>query len=134
MARSISAFSDAVVAGNGVRNPRRLRIPRASGTDPTKALAIAKAYAERIDLLVTDVIMPQMNGRELAGRLRVLRPDLKILYMSGYMDRDLKLNAVFLRKQFAPEWLAAAVQSVIEGHVKPIQVDDGIRSHPTVQR
>ena len=54
--------------------------------DPAKGLELASAYQGVIHLLLTDVIMPAMNGRELFQRLAVDRHDLKVLYMSGYTD------------------------------------------------
>src|SRR5713101_1880723 len=53
-------------------------------TDGEEALRIAEAHTEPIHLLLTDVIMPRLNGVELAGRLTRLRPDTKVLYMSGF--------------------------------------------------
>ncbi len=53
-------------------------------TDGEEALRIAEAHAEPIHLLLTDVVMPRLNGVELAGRLTRQRPDTKVLYMSGF--------------------------------------------------
>ena len=53
-------------------------------TDGEEALRIAEAHTEPIDLLLTDVVMPRLNGVELAGRLTRQRPDTKVLYMSGF--------------------------------------------------
>ena len=50
------------------------------------ALSLASQHEAHIDLLITDVIMPKMNGRELSETLASLRPDLKTIYMSGYTD------------------------------------------------
>jgi YesN/AraC family two-component response regulator len=51
-----------------------------------EALEVSGRHGGAIHLLVTDVVMPQMSGRELAQRLATLRPQLKVLYMSGYTD------------------------------------------------
>jgi two-component system cell cycle sensor histidine kinase/response regulator CckA len=57
----------------------------AAGT-PAEALAISEQHPERIELLLTDVVMPGMNGRQLADRIRDMRPDTRVLFMSGYTD------------------------------------------------
>jgi CheY-like chemotaxis protein len=77
------------------------------------------ATAERIDLLLTDVIMPRMNGPELADRVCLLRPGLKVLFMSGYTDRTIRLQdrlsdeAQFIQKPFTPRLLANKVREVL---------------------
>jgi CheY-like chemotaxis protein len=74
----------------------------------------------RIDLLVTDVVMPGMSGRVLAERVRLLRPDLKVLFMSGYTDdavlRDEARGATvaFLQKPFAPDVLSTTVRQILD--------------------
>ncbi|MGK2906620.1 MAG: PAS domain S-box protein [Desulfuromonadales bacterium] len=55
-----------------------------AASSPSEALALAKAHPGQIRLLITDVVMPEMNGRELADQLQCMSPDLKCLYMSGY--------------------------------------------------
>jgi CheY-like chemotaxis protein len=81
------------------------------------ALELSRAHPGRIDLLLTDVVMPRMSGRELAERLGPLRPDLSVLYMSGYTDDAvirhgvLGADTAFLQKPFTP---AALVQRVRE--------------------
>ena len=63
--------------------------------------------------------MPGMNGRELASRLGVSRPEMKVVYMSGYTDRVMSENSVldqsvtFLQKPFTPDQLTALVQRVL---------------------
>src|SRR4051794_27136861 len=57
--------------------------------DGIEALDLAENYDGEIHLLVTDVIMPHMNGPELAGKLSRLRPDMRVLYVSGYSDNDI---------------------------------------------
>jgi len=72
-----------------------------------------------IDVMVTDVIMPQMNGRELAAHLRARNPGLRLLYMSGYADsRDVRRGAdgaddQFIQKPFTPKDLLSRVHSVL---------------------
>jgi PAS domain S-box-containing protein len=86
-----------------------------------EALEFSELYRGRIDLLVTDVVMPQMNGRELARRLVKSRPEIKVLYISGYADNavwsegGLDSNGAFLQKPFSPEALARTVREVLGG-------------------
>jgi nitrogen-specific signal transduction histidine kinase/ActR/RegA family two-component response regulator len=86
---------------------------------PGQALALAREHAGRIDLVLTDVVMPEMNGRDLAGRLQVLHPDLKVLYMSGYTADViahrgiLETGVQFLQKPFAKRELAIKVREAL---------------------
>ena len=85
-----------------------------------EALAVAQQVPERIHLLLTDVVMPQMSGRELALRLGDLRPDVSVLYMSGYTDDAIVHHGVldeetaFLQKPFTRESLASAIRTVLD--------------------
>ncbi len=85
-----------------------------------EALRLFKAGAERIDMVVTDVAMPGMGGRELARRLRAEAPELPILFISGYTGDDvverglLAAGAPFLSKPFTPDALAAAVRRLLD--------------------
>src|SRR5262249_25167789 len=83
------------------------------------ALRIAEAHSGTIHLVVTDVVMPHMSGRDLAQRLGNLRRDTKVLYMSGYTDhavvhRDLTPGTEFLQKPFTPDVFARAVRHVLD--------------------
>jgi PAS domain S-box-containing protein len=75
----------------------------------------------KIDLLVTDVVMPQLGGRELAARLRESRPDIKILYVSGYTNVGALLDGAgeggsfFLAKPYSPLALARKVREILDG-------------------
>ncbi len=86
-----------------------------------EALELSNRHAGPIHLLVTDVVMPQMSGRELAQRLATLRPDLKVLYMSGYTDDAIVRHGVlasgiaFLSKPFTPDALALKVRELLDG-------------------
>jgi len=86
-----------------------------------EALTIEKAQPGEIHLLLTDVILPGMNGKALSERLRALRPKLKIIFMSGYPDDVIsprgvmERDVVYLLKPFSPESLAAKVREVLEG-------------------
>lgn len=87
----------------------------------SEALLICERYEGPIPLLLTDVVMPGMGGRELAERLRPLRPEMKVLYMSGYADNAifhhtmLGPDAAFLEKPFTPELLTRKVRAVLDG-------------------
>ncbi len=85
-----------------------------------QALRAAEAYAGRIDLVVTDVVMPVMGGRELVERLGRARPATRVLYMSGYTDGDVVRRGLmhaqrsFVQKPFAPDDLARRVREVLD--------------------
>lgn len=84
-----------------------------------EALKMADEYSGRIDLLLTDVIMPQMNGHELAALLVARRPGLKVLYVSGYSDNDIGHHGVLdaevelLEKPFSPLTLAQKIREML---------------------
>ena len=90
----------------------------AAGT-PADALRIADSYTWTIDLLVTDVVLPEMNGRDLASRLGVARPGLKCLFVSGYAANVIAHRGVldegvfFLQKPYSLDALAAKVREAL---------------------
>jgi CheY-like chemotaxis protein len=85
--------------------------------DGAEALQVAAGYVEPIALLVTDVIMPKVNGLVLAERLSRERPGIRVLYISGYVEKAMLLkkvpDAVLLQKPFTPDALAATVRQVL---------------------
>jgi hypothetical protein len=89
-------------------------------SDPLDAQRISAQYRGRIQLLITDVVMPKVSGRELASRISQLRPNMKILYMSGYTDGAvlnsgiLENEVAFLQKPFSPDALTGKVREVLE--------------------
>lgn len=89
----------------------------------SKALRLAGAHAGPIHLLITDVVMPEMGGRELVERLARVRPDLRVLYLSGYTDDAVVRHGVlhaevaFLQKPFTLAALTTKVREVLEGGV-----------------
>jgi two-component system cell cycle sensor histidine kinase/response regulator CckA len=90
----------------------------ATGRD---GVQLATQHAGPIDLLVTDVVMPEMGGRELAQRLTALQPGLKVLYLSGYTDDMivrhgvLEAGVAFLQKPFTPDTLLRKIREVLDG-------------------
>jgi DNA-binding NtrC family response regulator len=84
--------------------------------DGDEAMHMWDRYQETIDLIVTDVVMPKMSGKELVERLRLLKPEVKVIYMSGYQSIGKKLNSnsVFLQKPFRPNELSQAVREILE--------------------
>ena len=88
--------------------------------DGADALRIGAQHPGRIELVITDVVMPHMGGRHVAERLQILRPETKILYMSGYTDDTVlrhgvaKAGAAFLQKPFTADALTRKVQEALE--------------------
>jgi len=85
----------------------------------TEALALLDAGSTRVDAVVSDVVMPGMGGRELVGRLRLRRPDLPVLFLSGYTGDEVSdevrghPHQGFLQKPFSPDALAAALEELL---------------------
>jgi two-component system cell cycle sensor histidine kinase/response regulator CckA len=85
-----------------------------------EALLACERREGSLPLMITDVVMPQMSGRELADRLHVLRPEMKVLYMSGYTDDAIVRHGLlsptvfFLQKPFTPSVLAQKVRQVLD--------------------
>ncbi len=90
-----------------------------------EALLLCQQYKDTIHLMVTDVVMPRISGPELAKRLVVIHPEMKVLYMSGYADSAivhhgvLKEGVNFIQKPFTIEGLAKKVREVLDKDPKP---------------
>jgi CheY-like chemotaxis protein len=88
--------------------------------DGNEAIVVAQSFNGPIRLMLTDVIMPGMNGRELADRMVVIRPDTKVVFMSGYTDRIMSPDGVldssvaYLQKPFTSEQLERKIREVLE--------------------
>ncbi len=78
------------------------------------ALEVAERHRGRIDLLLSDVVMPRIGGPELAQRLSCQFPELRVLLVSGYTEHDVRADAAFLRKPFTPASLESAVRRVLD--------------------
>ena len=91
-----------------------------SAKDGLEAIPLEENYAGRIDLLITDVVMPGMSGRELAQHVTSARPDTKVLFISGYTDDAVLRHGVtdpgtaFLQKPFALEDLLQRVRALLD--------------------
>jgi len=87
---------------------------------PEKALSLVKDYPNKIQLLVTDVVMPLMNGKELSDKLLESHPDLKVLFMTGYSSEIISNQGIlqdgvnFMQKPFALESLSRKVREVLD--------------------
>lgn len=87
---------------------------------PDQALSIAKEYPEKIDLLLTDVVMPGMNGRELSARILSIREGIKVLFISGYTANVIAQHGVldegvhFIHKPFTMSDLAVKVRETLD--------------------
>jgi CheY-like chemotaxis protein len=95
------------------------KVLEADGADAARS--ICRNHLSGIDLMLTDVVMPKVNGRELAGELQSQYPDMKVVYMSGYTD-DVILpygirsgEIAFIEKPFTPKTLSLKLQEVLNG-------------------
>jgi CheY-like chemotaxis protein len=102
-----------------------------AASHPDEALSLCAQHSQPIDLLVTDVVMPGMGGRDLAASLAASRPGLRVLYVSGYMDDAIAHHGVldpgiaFLPKPFTATTLAHRVRKVLDQSWTIIASDRG---------
>jgi PAS domain S-box-containing protein len=91
-----------------------------AASDPLAALRVVERHGGTIHLLLTDVVMPGLSGRELADRLTAQRPGIRVLFMSGYpgdavvQHGTLPSGSAFLQKPFSPDGLARKVRDVLD--------------------
>ena len=87
-----------------------------------EAIEQVQAHPDPIHLMITDVVMPKMSGRELADHLNDIHPETRVLYMSGYTDTAIVQHGVlepdiyFIQKPFKPSDLTFKVRAVLDGH------------------
>ena len=85
-----------------------------------EAFRVSEEYKDSIDLMVTDIVMPKISGHQLAQKMEENRPEMKILYVSGYVDKGgpssdrLPTGTSFLRKPLTPENLTQKIRDVFE--------------------
>jgi CheY-like chemotaxis protein len=88
--------------------------------DGLEAMKMAEDLRDRIDLLVTDVVMPHMSGRQLAEKLKAVLPQLKVLFVSGYTDQafahfgDLTQGDGFLQKPFTAAGIIRRISEILQ--------------------
>jgi CheY-like chemotaxis protein len=101
-----------------------------SAADPDEALAVSGRHGDRIALLITDVVMPRMNGRELADRLVETNPSMKVLFMSGYTADEALRAAVrsgrsaFLQKPFFLSELSSKLRELLDNGKPGLQKEE----------
>ena len=90
---------------------------------PSEALRLSSEHPEPILLVLTDLLMPEMNGYELAEQLRAVRPEAKVLFMSGYTDQIILKNTgretgggPLLRKPFTQRKLITKIEEMLDGN------------------
>jgi len=92
-----------------------------TASGPTRALEIAKEQGSNIDLLITDVVMPELNGRDLANRIQVHCPNVKMMFMSGYTANVIAHHGIldtgvnFIQKPFSKKDILTNVRKVLDG-------------------
>jgi CheY-like chemotaxis protein len=113
---------DPSVRSYGVRCLRELGYTVLESSTGADALAIAAEYGDRIDLLVSDVVMPGMQGLEVAQRMVTLRPDIRVVLCSGYAEQATQadfssIGLRYLAKPYSRQALGRAVALALDGSV-----------------
>ena len=125
------------LAANVLREQGYVVLEAANGEE---ALRLIQEQPEtEIHLLLTDVVMPQMGGRELSDRLKTVRPDIKVLFTSGYPDdaivhhRVLDRGVAFLQKPFTLDTFAGKIREVLEASPAELVWETGLAAKPTLK-
>ena len=95
-----------------------------AAADGEEALTISRQYAGTIDMLITDVVMPRLDGLSLVAEIRKHRPDLRVLVISGKTSAELRVDKVavpYLRKPFVPSVLRAKVREMLQAPPNHVQ-------------
>ena len=104
----------------GITMLRRLGYNVMAAATPGEAIKMAQTHGPTFDLMITDVIMPEMNGRDLAARIKEVSPDIKLLFMSGYtadviVNRGVLEEGIhFIQKPFSLTEVAARIREVLD--------------------
>ena len=102
------------------------RVVEASGADEAISIIETSHNGTTVDLVLTDVIMPGMSGNDMSKQLLAMKPDLPVLYMSGYTDDAIVQHGVlepginFIQKPFSPDALALKVREVLDAKPQPL--------------
>lgn len=108
-----------------VRTLRKAGYEVLEAANGTEALRVSETHEGEIHLLMTDVVLPQMSGKALAEQLQAIRPEIRILYSSGYTDNTivhhgvLEASVAFLQKPYTPAALARKVREVLDAEKPP---------------
>jgi two-component system, cell cycle sensor histidine kinase and response regulator CckA len=109
-----------IVREIAVKMLERLNYDVLHASNGNEALEIAQNYSGVIDLLITDVVMPGMNGRELSERLQQMRPDIKVLFTSGYTENSIAHHGIiekdlsFIGKPYSSRQLAKKIRQLLD--------------------
>jgi DNA-binding NtrC family response regulator len=85
-----------------------------ASASPKDAVVAAEQHRGEIHLLITDMMLPGMSGRKMAECLTQSRPNMKVLYVSGYGDAKARTDVAFLQKPFSTEELATKIREVLQ--------------------
>ncbi len=97
---------------------------------PTEAIRLVNEHSGQVHLLITDVVMPEMNGRDLSRNLALIYPEVRCLFMSGYTANAIAHHGVldegvhFIQKPFRSKDLAAKVRTILDHEQSPPLVGD----------